>query len=86
MRLIDADAFIQDITDEITNLRLNGLKGTPRPTSELYEIIDRIKEQPTVYDVEKVVAEIEKESIISEGYFMNFTEEVCDIVKRGGAE
>lgn len=48
VRLIDANAFVADIKTEIMNLRLDGLKGTPRPTGELYDIIDRIGEQPTV--------------------------------------
>ena len=53
-RLIDADAFIEDIKTEIMNLYLDGMKGTPRPRSELYDIIDRIGEQPTVDAVEVV--------------------------------
>ena len=48
MRLIDADAFVEDIKTEIMNLYLDGMKGTPRPRSELYDIIDRIGEQPTI--------------------------------------
>ena len=48
MRLIDADSFVEDIKTEIMNLYLDGMKGTPRPRSELYDIIDRIGEQPTV--------------------------------------
>lgn len=51
-RLIDADAFIEDIKTENMNLYLDGMKGTPRPRSELYDIIDRINEQPTVDAVE----------------------------------
>ena len=47
-RLIDANAFVEDIKTEIVNLRMDGLKGTPRPCEELYDIIDRIGEQPTV--------------------------------------
>lgn len=47
-RLISADAFIEDIKTEIMNLYLDGKKGTPRPREELYAIIDRINEQPTV--------------------------------------
>ncbi len=50
-RLIDADAFIDDIKTEIVNLYLDGMKGTPRPRGELYDIIDRIGEQPTVVAV-----------------------------------
>lgn len=51
-RLIDADAFIDDIKAENMNLYLDGMKGTPRPRSELYDIIDRINEQPSVDAVE----------------------------------
>lgn len=43
IRLIDADAFIEDIKTEIINLYLDRMKGTPRPSSELYDIIDRIE-------------------------------------------
>ena len=53
-RLIDANAFTEDIKTEIVNLRMDGLKGTPRPCGELYDIIDRIGEQPTVDAVEVV--------------------------------
>ena len=53
-RLIDANAFIEDIKTEAMNLCLDGMKGTPRPRSELYDIIDRIGEQPTVDAVEVV--------------------------------
>ena len=51
-RLISADGFIEDIKTEIMNLRMDGMKGTPRPREELYAIIDRINEQPTVNAVE----------------------------------
>lgn len=60
MRLIDADAFIEDIKTEIVNLAMDGMKGTPRSREELYQIIERIGEQPTAYDVEAKVAELEK--------------------------
>ncbi len=56
-RLISADGFIEDIKTEIMNLFLDGRKGTPRPREELYEIIDRINEQPTVDAVEVVHGE-----------------------------
>lgn len=44
---IEREAFIEDIKTEITNLRMDSLKGTPRPHGELYDFIDRINEQPT---------------------------------------
>ena len=53
-RLIDANAFIEDIKTEIVELWLNGLKGTPQPRDQLYDIINRIDEQPTVDAVEVV--------------------------------
>lgn len=60
MRLIDADVFVEDLDTEALNLAMDGLKGTPRPRQHLYEIIDRINEQPTAYDIDKVVEELEK--------------------------
>lgn len=65
MRLIDADVFIEDLTNEATNLYLNGLKGTPRPHRELYDIIDRIQERPSVEalalsDIQSLFNEIEE--------------------------
>ena len=48
VRLIDANAFIEDLNDEAVNLFLNGLKGTPRDYKFLYDIVDRVGEQPTI--------------------------------------
>ena len=52
-RYIDAYAFVEDIKTEAMNLYLDGMKGTPRPYRELYDIIDRINEQPAA-DVAEV--------------------------------
>ena len=54
-RYIDADAFVEDIKTEAMNLYLDGMKGTPRPYRELYDIIDRINEQPAADVVEVVM-------------------------------
>lgn len=51
---IEREAFIEDIKTEISNLHLNGWKGTPIPHDELYSFIDRINEQPAA-DVAEVV-------------------------------
>lgn len=51
---IDKEAFIEDIKTEILNLSMDGLKGTRMPHDELYQFIERIKEQPTA-DVMEVV-------------------------------
>ena len=50
--LIDKGAFIEDIKTEIVNLAMNGLKGTPRDRSYLYEMVDRINEQPTTTEAD----------------------------------
>ena len=50
--LIEKEAFIEDLKSEITNLAMNGLKGTPRDRSDLYDMIDRINEQPTITEAE----------------------------------
>lgn len=72
MRLIDADFFIEDIKTEIINLYLDGLKGTPRSNEELYQIIDRINEQPTVDAVPVVHGRwIFKENMIRSPYAKN---------------
>lgn len=83
MRLIDADELAKVMTEDWFLDILLTQNGKSEIANKLVNMIDSV---PLAFDVEKVVAEIEKESIISEGYFMNFTEEVCDIVKRGGAE
>ena len=77
--LIDRNAFIEDIKTEIMNLYLDGLKGTPRPRSELYDIIDRINEQPTVDAVEVVHGRwIEKEYCEPFGGYYLFHCSECD--------
>lgn len=43
---IDRECFIEDIKTEISNLYMDGIKGTPRPYEELWGFIDRINEQP----------------------------------------
>ena len=55
VRPIDANAFIADLKDEAVNLYLNGLKGTPRDYKFLYDIADRVGEQPTLTDYEPVI-------------------------------
>lgn len=85
MRFIDADEFIEDLKTEALNLAMDGMKGTPRPRQHLYEMIDRIEEQPTAYDVDKVVAELEKasweETDISTVVYID---DAIKIIKAGG--
>jgi len=85
-RLIDADA-LDKVIFEI---------GCHKTKMHPMDVMDIIKEQPTAYDVEKVVAELETFANLSEDRWVNGTsnyayqEHKCwvkaiDIVKRGGA-
>ena len=93
-RLIDADALIEC-------LNLWGCYKHENPkaydTLMLYEILGAIEDQPTAYDVEKVISEIDKCSIDNTdwgystnpklaSYYLSRTAEVIDIVKRGGVD
>lgn len=71
-RLIDANAFIEDIKTEIVELWLNGLKGTPQPRDQLYDFINRIGEQPTVDAVEVVHADWINIIQLDETHFIGF--------------
>lgn len=66
--LINKKAFIEDIKTEIVNLGMDGLKGTPRDRSYLYEMIERINEQPTTTEAELRASVIDEfaESVITE--------------------
>lgn len=77
MRLIDADALIEDVRKR---------PYIDKALSEIFETI--IDEQPTAYDVEKVVEELEEASDVDD-----IDDVVCireckaiDIVKRVGLE
>lgn len=51
-RLIDADELKENITEEAINLRMNGLKGTPRSTENQRWAIARLDEAPTIIEAE----------------------------------
>lgn len=85
-RLIDADAFIQELKEEIANLYLNALKGTPRMTDDLYNFIDRIENQPTFYDVEKVVEQIESKIKMAERIMVSTPHDELDRIANETAE
>ena len=94
MRLIDADALIEELhhmiegdTDLINDYKFLGID-------------DCIRSMPTAYDMEKVIAELEEKSMMvatSQKFYENpqngeYVEEVIEIenavsvVKRGGVE
>lgn len=88
-RLIYADALIEEIKSLqvfVTGLRAG--KGILNEYAKQYResLLRIVDEQPTAYNVDAVVAELNELSIQSDGFFMNYTEEAVDLVKRGGVE
>lgn len=55
MRLIDADGLIKVLKDRATNEAIMGYMTTYDVTNS---IIDEVDEQPTAYDVDKVVEKL----------------------------
>lgn len=97
-RLIDADALIENLREIKT---LYGVPMTMRDEQMIHWIIGHIKEQPTAYNVDAVVTELEKlkqhNKELSEGayleddksfYFCAYTNfaRAIDIVRKGGVE
>ena len=51
-RLIDADEIKEDITTEMVNLFLDGMKGTPRSIENQRWALNRLDDAPTVIEAE----------------------------------
>jgi len=99
MRLIDADEAIKNF-ENMCKAQLVGNKNTT--LISYADVIDAIEEQATAYDIEKVVAELEKRSneVISNifayeeddhiGIYNNGLadgyENAIDIVRKGGVK
>lgn len=88
-RLIDADKLIEDMNDRY-NEKVNNV---PDNLAEGFMQMEKlIKEQPTVFYVDKVVEQLEEKSIIFETCFtVNehkwiLTKKALDIVKAGGRD
>lgn len=85
MRLIDADDWIKEFDEVITELeKLNSEESISREDFiKLVKIIKgSVEEQPTAYDVEKVVEEVKKLSFEWLGDIR--TCDVIKIVRKGG--
>ncbi|MBQ8279515.1 MAG: hypothetical protein IJZ23_07015 [Roseburia sp.] len=90
MRLIDADALIENIKksaeskkEVISGIVLEVCDMTHRHIIEIAEI------QPTAYDVEKVISDLEREKMIICGCHMIETnviriDDAIEIVRKGG--
>lgn len=83
-RLIDADVLIENLREIKT---LYGVPMTNRDEQMIHWIIGHIKEQPTAYDVSKVVAELESLQCVNP--FLTTTEyknKAIEIARKGGVE
>lgn len=92
-RLIDADKLIE----ELKNLAKGEVPSCPNIAEyfvsiRVDRIIDRLNNQPTAYDVDKVVEKLEENSLIFEPDFLvkahKFitTKNAIEIIKAGGID
>ena len=79
MRLIDADKLLEETRKDRDYAEKNGFLDM---YYERQALIDRIKSQPTAYDVEKVVEQIK---ILSPANYVT-KDDVLKIVKGGGVD
>lgn len=87
MRLIDADALIEKLEEKMFNSQ------SMCPVIKITDVMSLIDEQPTAYDPEAVVAELDESSFLmeprTEGHYAYngvFLDEAIKIVRKGGAE
>ena len=89
MRLIDADKLLEETRRDRDYARKNGFLDM---YYERQVLIDRIKAQPTAYDVDKVVEQLEGLSNAEADYYYASCNNVIDrddaieIVKGGGVD
>ena len=88
-RLIDADKLLEETRRDRDYARKNGFLDM---YYERQVLIDRIKAQPTAYDVNKVVEKLESLRNAEADYYYAGSndvidrEDAIDIVKKGGVE
>lgn len=68
MRLIDADLMIDELKQEIVELELNGMKGTPAYTSDLRSMIDRLEDEDQAPTVDAVPVVLCRECVMWKKY------------------
>lgn len=84
MKLIDADAFRMILREIQTDAK--HFHNTQR-RYDIGAVIALLDEQPTAYNVEKVVEELEEQATDTEVFGkLLYLQEAIDIVKRGGVE
>ncbi|MBQ0112437.1 MAG: hypothetical protein KBT03_04825 [Bacteroidales bacterium] len=88
MRLIDADALIEELKTNpkyTINLSIDYAKLLKIISHHHSEIEKVIKEQPTAYEVDKVVEELENIECASGAYERKcWLDKAIEIVRRGG--
>lgn len=87
MRLIDADKYTENIKNFADNIRI----GNPKFAAVYDAIINSINRQPTAYDVDKVLKQLEDEkshmSLFDdelEEVYKSAIDDAIEIVKAGG--
>lgn len=89
-RLIDADALKNEIADQMKSVQTDTSWATYMTAFVVEAMVHLINRQPTAYDIEKVVAELEEEKEVVKEYDKYYhavrIENAIDIVKRGGVE
>lgn len=86
--LISRSALIEKLEEKMFDSKLMC------PVIKLTDLIELIDEQPTAYDIEKVVADLEEKSDdipiqYEDNYEKGFDDGVCyaiDLVRKGGVE
>ena len=86
MRLIDADELYEDLANNLSSIMGDGSDGEAIDTYvTIGDIIhDTFNAQPTAYDPDKVVEQLEERSMLSRPMGMVPLKEAVEIVKRGG--
>ena len=87
-RLIGANALIEEINRQIRNVCTDGSWASEATTFVADRMIKLVNNQPTAYDVEKVVAELEDKTamdIFDKDWYVRRNDAI-KIVRKGGVE
>ncbi len=93
-RLIDADALIKRLWEQHKGIQVNAdmYTNADEVAEEVCNLVSFIDEQPTAYDIEKVVAELHEFSLSTEPHCNEMMRELlctefsdCDYCKLQGA-
>ena len=78
MRLVDADKLIEQLNKNSIFRTVTNAEGK--------SAIEIIEEQPTAFDVDKVVEQLKEESILAEKKVVVCLDDALEIVKDGGID